>query len=238
MNLSLLCLLGWAPCHHEAALRLPDPSCVTSDQARAQGSQAPVWLYPSVWTPLQGEVLGTKTPLLAPDFPAQRQDNVCCLQNYKRDVEIIKGEGRGQLPSLCLTWKRGTQMPNCGRYSSSSSICLLGSHFRQVVWGALQLPLGLSRGSVNVPYLAGLSRQELICFNSPLNPRNSIYFAPFFPILYIACQVIFRCHPGFLPFQRENDDFLPDCLPPLPKFFIPSINCLHWSHWKDAPHQR
>lgn len=105
MNLSLLCLLGWALCHHEAALRLPDPSCATSDQAGAQGSRAPLWLCPSVWAPLQGEVSETKTPLLAPDFPAQRQDNVCYLQNYKRDVEIIKGEGRGQLPSLSLTWK-------------------------------------------------------------------------------------------------------------------------------------
>jgi len=67
-------------------------------------------------------------------------------------------------------------MPNCGRYSSSSSICLLGRHFRQVVWGALQLPLGLSRGSVTVAYLAALSGQKPIPFDSPLNPRNSIFF--------------------------------------------------------------
>lgn len=113
MNLSLLCLLGWAPCHHKAALQLPDLSCVTSDQAGAQGSQAPVWLYPSVWTPQQGDVLEKKNPLFAPDFPAQRQDNVCYLQNCKRDVEIIKREGRGQPDAPIPLPYVGSAEPRC-----------------------------------------------------------------------------------------------------------------------------
>lgn len=55
--------------------------------------------------PCTGMCQRQKTRLLDPDFPSQRQDNVCYLQNYKRDVEIIKREGRGQLPSLSLTWE-------------------------------------------------------------------------------------------------------------------------------------
>lgn len=179
MNLSLLCLLGWAPCHHKAALRLPDPSCVTSDRAGAQGSQAPAWPNSSVRTPLQGDAL--KTPLLAPDFPAQRQDNACYLQNLERDVEIIKGEGRASpmLPSLSLTWERGTQMPNVedilpaaasaslagtsGKLSGELCSCLLVCHV-----DLLMCPIWLPCPG-RIP------------FNSPLNTRNSVYFAPFFP---------------------------------------------------------
>lgn len=114
-----------------------------------------------------------------------------------------------------LHGKRWTQMPNCGRYSSSSSICLLGRHFRQVVWGALQLPLGLSRGSVTVPYLAAVSGQKPIPFDSPLKPRNYIYFAPFFSYCPEHSKVFSSAIHSFWPF-RENDDFRPDCLLPHP----------------------
>lgn len=89
-----------------------------------------------------------------------------------------------------LNGKHWTQMPNHGRFSSRSSIWLPGKPSRRVVWGALQLSLGLSRGSDTMASLAGTSRQLPAPFGSPLILRTSslifisywTYFSPHCPL--------------------------------------------------------
>lgn len=116
------------------------------------------------------------------------------------------------LPSLSLTWK--ALNPDAQLWK----IFFQQQHLPP--WQALQAScLGSSAvASWFITWICycGLSgclvRAEANSFWFTFESKKLHFFAPFF-LYYMD---IFRCHPGFLLFQRENDVFLSDCLSPCP----------------------
>lgn len=175
-----------------------------------------------------------KTPLLASYFPAKRQDNICYLQKYKMDVEIIKWEGRGQPDTtIPLPYVESTE-PRCptvedilpaaasaslagtsGKLSGELCSCLLVYHVDLLLWSIWPPCLGRSQFLLIHLWIQGT---PFILLNFSHTVHST------------ARQ--FQMSSKLSAFSEREWLFTFWLPSPLPKFFILTSNCLHQFHWK------